>query len=166
MNRTRRYVVYGAGAVGGVVGARLAEAGLDVVLIARGDHLLAIRDTGLTLETPRGSTTLRIPVVAHPSALAFSAANDVVLLATKTQDGAAALDALREATASDVPVVCLQNGVASPRIALRRFPAVYGAMVLLPSAYVEPGGVQAFSAPVPGVLDVGRHPAGTDSCIA
>ena len=52
-----RYIVYGAGAVGGVIGARLFQAGHDVVLIARGPHLDAIRERGLTFETPDASSS-------------------------------------------------------------------------------------------------------------
>ena len=47
-----RYVVVGAGAVGGTIGVRLAEAGRDVVLVARGRHLDAIREHGLRLDDP------------------------------------------------------------------------------------------------------------------
>ena len=47
-----RFVVYGAGAVGGVVGGRLAQHGHEVVLIARGDHHDVIRDRGLRLVVP------------------------------------------------------------------------------------------------------------------
>ena len=46
-----RYVIYGAGAIGGVVGARLHQSGHEVVLIARGAHLEAIQTHGLTLTT-------------------------------------------------------------------------------------------------------------------
>ena len=161
-----RYVVYGAGAIGGVVGARLAEQGLDVTLIARGEHLAAIRRTGLTLESPLGTATLPVAAVAHPSELAFDPGAHVVLLATKTQDSAAALDALRAAAGPDVPVVCLQNGVESARIALRRVSVVYGAITMVPSAHLTPGVVQAFAAPIPGIIDVGRYPAGEDARIA
>ena len=46
---TMRFVVYGAGAIGGVVGARMFQNGHDVVLIARGAHYEAIRDKGLRI---------------------------------------------------------------------------------------------------------------------
>ena len=62
-----RFVVYGAGAIGGVVGGRLAEAGHEVVLIARGEHHDAIRDDGLRLVVARRRPlTLSIPVVVAP----------------------------------------------------------------------------------------------------
>ncbi len=161
-----RYIVYGAGSIGGVIGARLFEQGSDVVLIARGDHLAAIRRAGLVLQSPLGSVTLRVPAVAHPSEIAFRRSEDVVLLATKTQDSAQALDDLRGAAGCEIPVLCLQNGVASARIALRRFERVAGAMTMLPSAHLRAGVVQAFSAPVPGIVDVGRFPADADPLVA
>ena len=54
-----RWVVYGAGAVGGVLGGLLHEAGEDVVLVARGAHLDAVRRDGLILATPEGTRTSR-----------------------------------------------------------------------------------------------------------
>ena len=53
-----RFMVYGAGAIGGAIGGRLFEAGHDVTLVARGDHC-GPRDDGLTLVSPDGSATLR-----------------------------------------------------------------------------------------------------------
>ena len=50
-----RYVVYGAGAVGGTIGGRLHEAGHSVVLIARGPHLETMRERGLTIQSPEGT---------------------------------------------------------------------------------------------------------------
>ena len=134
-----RYIVYGAGAIGGVVGVRLFQQGLEVVLIARGDHLSAIRRTGLTIQSPVGSVTLQVPVLGHPSEVAFRGAEDVVLLTTKTQDNRQALGDLRYAAGTQTPVVCLQNGVEGARIALRLFEKVYGAMVMLPATHLKPG---------------------------
>lgn len=156
-----RYVVHGAGAIGGVVGACAFRAGLDVLLVARGAHGEAIRRAGLELRTPEGSETLALPAVARPSEIAFGA-GDVVLLATKTQDVPAALGDLRAAAGPEIPVVCLQNGVEGPRMALRLFERVYGAMLMLPSAHLEPGVVEAHSAPCPGIVDLGRLPSAGD----
>ena len=55
------WLVYGAGAVGGVLGARMHDAGLDVTLVARGAHLAAIRSHGLRLATPDGERTVDVP---------------------------------------------------------------------------------------------------------
>src|ERR1700691_4025499 len=65
--------------------------------------------------------------------------------------------------AGSLPVVCAQNGVASERIALRRFRHVYGMCVWLSATHLEPGTVQAQGAPLPGVLHIGRYPSGTDA---
>jgi 2-dehydropantoate 2-reductase len=63
-----RVVVFGAGAIGGLVGARLFQAGVDVTLVARGVHAEALT-AGLVLESPDGTVTLPIPVVTAASAL-------------------------------------------------------------------------------------------------
>jgi 2-dehydropantoate 2-reductase len=156
-----RFVVYGAGAVGGVVGAHLFRQGHDVTLIARGAHYEAIRDHGLRLDTPDQSVTLSIPVAARPADVKF-AAGDVVLLAMKTQDTTAALAELAAAAPPDVVVASAQNGVENERLALRLFPQVYGVCVLLPASFLEPGVVEGYMAPVSGRLDVGRYPHGVD----
>ena len=59
-----RVIVYGAGAVGGVIGARLFQAGHDVVLIARGAHYEAIRNKGLRFVCHDEDVTLAVPVVS------------------------------------------------------------------------------------------------------
>ena len=158
---TVRFVVYGAGAIGGVIGGRLAEHGHDVALIARGAHYEAIRDHGLKIESPDDVVTVPIEVVDHPSRLTFGD-SDAVILAMKSQDTAAALIALAAVAAPTTPVLCAQNGVENERIALRRFANVYGICVMCPAAHLVPGVVQAYSAPTPGILHLGRYPAGVD----
>ena len=155
-----RYVVIGAGAVGGTIGARLAEARREVVLVARGAHLAAIRAHGLRLDDPDRSRHVRAPAVASVDEVDWRP-GDVALLATKTQDTAPVLDALA-ARAPDVVVACAQNGVANERMAAERFARVQSVLVILPAEHYEPGVVIASSVPVPGVLDVGTYPSGTD----
>lgn len=160
-----RFIIFGAGAIGGVVGGRLFQHGYDVVLIARGAHGEVIRDRGLRVESPDESVTLPVPVVDHPGKLSFGA-GDIVILTMKTQDTLAALGSLAAAAPTDIPVVCAQNGVANESIALRVFPRVYGVSVMCPAAFLEPGKVQAYASPVTGVLDVGRYPSGDDDIAA
>jgi 2-dehydropantoate 2-reductase len=156
-----RFVVYGAGAIGGVLGGRLAEHGDEVVLLARGAHLEAIRAHGLTVESPDGAVTLDVPAVGHPSEVGFHT-GDVVVLAMKSQDTVAALEALAACLPPATPIVCAQNGVDNERSVLRRFPNVYGMCVMCPATHLDPGVVQASSAPVTGLMDVGRWPSGRD----
>ncbi|MFI2345628.1 ketopantoate reductase family protein [Streptomyces sp. NPDC019443] len=164
-----RYIIIGAGAVGGTIGGRLAEAGHEVVLVARGAHYEALRDGGLRLTTPDGRHTHRLPVVEGPQQLGELREDDVLVLAVKTQDSTAAVDtwghrpvAVGGTAAERLPLVCAQNGVASERIALRRFRHVYGMCVWLPATYVEPGAVSAAGAPLTGILHIGGYPSGTD----
>jgi 2-dehydropantoate 2-reductase len=152
-----RFVVHGAGGIGGVIAARLHQSGHDVVGIARGEHLDAWRKHGLRLQTPDEDVVLDVPVVGHPSELTLGA-GDAVLLAMKSQDTVAALADLPP----DVAIVCAQNGVANEREALRRFERVYGICVMCPTSFLEPGVVQAQSSPVTGLLDIGRYPDGVD----
>ncbi len=156
-----RYVVVGAGAVGGTVGARLALAGRDVVLVARGAHLAAIRARGLRLESPTGAEVVRVPTVASPAEVDWKP-GDVALLAVKGQDTLEAVRALAAAAPPEAPLLCLQNGVENERVALRWFTHVHGVCVALPSEHLEPGVVAASSSPIPGILDIGRWPAGSD----
>jgi 2-dehydropantoate 2-reductase len=157
-----RFVIIGAGAIGGVVGATLHRAGHEVALVARGAHHDAIAARGLTLETPSESVTLTIPIGRTPPDVGIDA-GDVVLLATKSQDTAGALAALRTAAPPTTPVVCMQNGVENERVALRLFTDVYGAVVMSPTAHFEPGLVLAYGTERFGAIDVGRYPRGSDA---
>lgn len=158
-----RYVVYGAGAIGGVIGGRLAQHGRDVVLVARGAHLDAIQRDGLVLESPNERVTLPIPAVASPAEVDWRD-GDAVILAMKTQDTEPALSQLALVAPPSIPVVCAQNGVENERLALRRFMNVYAQAVMLPATHLEPGVVQANSgSAITGILDTGRYPAGSDA---
>ncbi len=156
-----RIVVVGAGAVGGVVVANLAIAGSPVVAVARGEHGRTMRESGLRYESPAGVQTIHVPVVASVAEVDFSA-DDVVVLAVKSQDTGAVLTDLRAVGVTDQPVVCMQNGVDNERQALRLFPNVYGVCVMLPADHLAPGVVRVWTAPSSGLLDVGRYPHGLD----
>lgn len=157
-----KFVIYGVGAIGGVLAAKLALAGEEVIGIARGPQLEALRRQGLLLRTPEGEQTVRFGAAADPAEMAF-AGDDVVVLAMKTQDTPLALQRLRAAGVSTQAIVCAQNGVTNERFALRRFPNVYAMTVILPSLFTTPGEVAAFGMPKPGILDLGRYPAGQDA---
>jgi len=143
------------------VGARLHQAGHDVALIARGEHYQAISRDGLTLETPDERVVLPIAVVDDPVAIDWRP-DHVILLATKSQDSAAAIAALATGASVDTPVVCIQNGVENERLALRMFASVYAAVVMAPTAHLEPGVVQAYGTAMTGVIDLGCYPSGVD----
>lgn len=156
-----RVIVYGMGAIGGVIAAGLARSGAEVIGIARGRMLEAVRAGGLRLRTPDVDAVVPVPVVATPAEIAFRP-DDAILLCMKTQDTPPALDALRLAGVTEQPIFCTQNGVANEGMALRLFPNVHGITVMLPATYLTPGESISYCTPRFGMFDIGRYPSGSD----
>ena len=106
-----RFAILGSGAVGGYYGARLARAGHDVTLIARGRHLDAIRDRGLEIRSPMlGDFVVRTPAEEDTRKVG---AVDVIIVAVKAYDNDAALPLLAPMLGPKTSVLTLQNGVDS-----------------------------------------------------
>lgn len=160
-----RIVIYGVGAIGGTLAVMLKKHGTDVVGIARGAQLDAIRADGLLLRTPEGDHRQSFTCVADPSEIAFRP-DDVIFLTMKTQDTQAALERLRAVGVREQPIFCMQNGVANEDLALRLFDNVYGVVVAMPTTFIKPGEVVDSFAPKLGVFDIGRHGAGADTMSA
>lgn len=151
-----RFIVCGAGAIGGVIGGQLAKAGFGVVFIEKnGAHVDAINGGGLTLKGVHGAHTLRVPAVRRASEVGFQA-GDVVVLAVKSQHTEGAAAEIR-AAAGEVPVCCAQNGVRNEEVAARHFREVNGVMVLLGAKHLVPGEVVHTAK---GPLGVGTWPSG------
>ncbi len=158
-----RYVIYGAGGIGGTVGALLHLSGSEVALIARGEHFESIVRRGLRFVAPDGEWQLPIDVYDHPASLSWRT-DDVVILTVKSQQTRAALDDLH-AVAPHVTVVCAQNGVANERIAAELFARVVSMLVVLPATHLEPGLVVTYNEGIRGVMDCGLYPDGTDAIV-
>lgn len=107
-----RVVIFGTGGAGGYFGAQLARAGEDVIFIARGQHLNAIRMHGLCIETPAGEVVVR-PAQATDD-LAQVSNVDVVLVGVKAWQVEEAAKNLRPIMGPKTLVVPLQNGVEAP----------------------------------------------------
>ena len=103
-----RIAVLGSGGIGGYYGALLAKAGHDVSFIARGAHLEAMQQRGLTLRTPDGDSTIPVTAVADTGTVG---AVDLVLFCVKSYDTGPAAQALAPLMARDTAVVSFQNGV-------------------------------------------------------
>jgi 2-dehydropantoate 2-reductase len=104
-----KIAIFGAGAIGGYMGAKLAASGVDVTLIARGPHLEAMQRDGLRLIEPDGSE-----IVTHPRLAADSreaGPHDYVVLAVKAHSISPALDAITPLIGPETAVVTAQNGV-------------------------------------------------------
>lgn len=157
-----RVVVYGLGAIGGSVAALLHRSGAEVLCIARGAQLEAVQANGLHLRAPDVDETVALRCVGHPSEVDWRA-DDAILLCMKTQHTVEALEALRLAGVTDQPLFCLQNGVTNEDMALRLFPNVHGATVMMPGTFLQPGKVVCYGHPKFGVFDLGRYPTGSDN---
>ena len=159
-----RYIIYGAGGIGGAIGASLYQHGFEVMLIARGRHLRQIQGNGLLFRRPQGDTRLALSAVGEPQEIEFRG-DEVVFFCMKSQDTLEALLALRDVAGSGVPVVMCQNGVANEQMAVRFFHRVYAMLVYMPTTHLEPGVVRAEGKTIIGVLDAGVYPTGVDDTI-
>jgi 2-dehydropantoate 2-reductase len=104
-----RVAVFGAGGVGGYFGARLAEAGAELAVVARGAHLEAIRAHGLRVDSVLGDLHVK-PAIATANPAEIGPV-DVVLLGVKTWQVAGVIEALAPLLGEKTLVVPLQNGV-------------------------------------------------------
>lgn len=159
-----RFVFFGTGAIGGGMASRLTVSGHDVIGIARGAQLEAIRKNGLRVRTPVGDDVVRFSCVGSPDEIDFQP-DDVIFLTMKTQDTKSALESLERCGVRQQPVVCTQNGIENERLALRLFENVYGAVVMMPADYIKPGEVVINCGPKLGVFNIGRYPKGSDSTV-
>ncbi|MBI4962944.1 MAG: 2-dehydropantoate 2-reductase [Desulfomonile tiedjei] len=107
-----RIAMYGVGGVGGYFGWRLAQAGEDVVFVARGDQLKALKSTGLRVDTPDGNSSM-LPVKAEEDPAGIGQV-DAVILGVKAWQVSDAAHAIRPMIGPDTFVVPLQNGVDAP----------------------------------------------------
>ncbi|MFT7598718.1 MAG: 2-dehydropantoate 2-reductase [Acidimicrobiales bacterium] len=136
--------------------ARLIATGKRVGVVARGAHLEAMQANGLTVV---GDTEaqLSLPAAASPDELDLGP-DTVVILAMKTNDTEAALDAAGSVY-EGLPIFCFQNGVANEEFVRARGLRSYGCRVYLGGRILEPGVVAHTSA---GVLTLGVWPTGLD----
>jgi 2-dehydropantoate 2-reductase len=100
--------IYGAGAIGGFLGAKLASAGADVSLVARGPHLAAMRDRGLTLRMKESEETVRVRATDDPAELG---PQDYVIIALKAHSVPGAVDTMRPLLGNDTTIVTAVNGI-------------------------------------------------------
>ena len=146
-----KIAVMGAGALGGYFGGRLAQAGNEVWLIARGQHLEAIRRDGLRIISPKGDAQLAgINATDQPADVGTA---DVVLFMVKNRDVESAAEAIRPMVGDRTMVVTCQNGIT----AWERLGGIVGANHVVPGVARTPGEIVE-----PGVI---RHTAELDMLI-
>ena len=163
-------MIIGAGAIGVTFAAELHRAGHAVALFARGAQLQAARDNGISYVRPEGERKLSFDVYGAPEEIKLRH-DDILVLATKTQDAADALatwaqqpvtlgDGSMTTAGAVLSLLTTQNGLDTERSALRHFATVFGGVLALPATYVKPGVVAAHGAPAVGAVWLGLHPRG------
>lgn len=135
-----KIAVMGSGGVGGFFGGRLAHAGYDISFVARGSHMAAMREHGLTIENePQGDIHIpRVTVTDDPATIGVA---DLVLIAVKLWDTEAAARAATPLVGPNTAVVSLQNGVIKDDILRRAFgeAAVMGGVGYVAANISRPG---------------------------
>jgi 2-dehydropantoate 2-reductase len=137
-----RVLIAGTGAVGGYFGALLARAGHDVVFLARGRNLAALRARGLRVESVDGDVLL--PRVAAVESLAGAPPVDVAIVSVKSYDTAAVAAAIAPVVTPETIVLSLQNGVENETLlaSALALPPLLGAMTQIGAELVAPGVVR------------------------
>src|SRR5260221_11275505 len=148
--------IYGAGAIGGYMGVRLARAGAEVSLVARGAHLAAMRRNGIKLICDDGEHVAQLRCTDDPAELG---PQDLVIIALKAHSIAAAVPAMRPLIGDDTAILTAVNGIP-----YWYFHAHGGAWQDSIVENVDPDGVQwrglgPHRAPAPGVDPAALVPA-------
>ena len=136
-----KIAVYGAGGIGGYFGGRLARAGADVHLVARGDHLDALRRDGLRVESVRGDFEVDLPATDDPADIGPC---DHVLFTVKSFDTEAAARELQPLLHEETAVISLQNGIDNERVLAAEIGEehVLGGVSRIYSTISEPGTIE------------------------
>ena len=145
-----RIAVYGAGGIGGFMGARLWQAGHDVALIALGEHLKAIQSSGLWVEAPDGNFTVTPRIATDDPAKVGEV--DLVILGVKAWQVPEAARALLPMVGPETRVMTIQNGVEAPYQVAEIVPAelVIAGVMYFQGILTGPGRLQCTN---PGVID-------------
>lgn len=145
--------VVGAGAIGGMLGVKLALTGHEVTLILRGANLEAVNRDGLRLIEENGNELLARPVLAT-SSIAAAGLQDVVILGMKAHQVAAVAADLPQLMHEGTRIVTMQNGI--PWWYFHKLPGAYAG---LPVRAVDPDGVIAQHIPIDSVIGSVVYPA-------
>ena len=135
-----KIAIMGSGGVGGFYGGRLAHAGCDVTFVARGAHLKAMREGGLTIEN-EAQGNIHLPRVKVVEDSATIGQVDLVIIAVKLWDTESAARAVKPIVGSASAILSLQNGVIKDDILRREFgeAAVMGGVGYVATHIARPG---------------------------
>lgn len=135
-----KIAIIGAGGIGGYIGGRLAQIGHEVTLVARGAHLTALQQTGLSIKSPHGDAQL--PDIRATDDIASIGQVDIILAAVKLPDLDAAAAQFPSLIHGSTRIITLQNGIdAKSMIGAYADPGIIAQGVIYLAAYIEAPGV-------------------------
>lgn len=136
-----KVAVVGAGGAGGFVGSKLLQAGHDVTLIARGEHLRAMQERGLRIRGRHGELVVRPRATADPGDVGSV---DTVLFAVKSYDTCVAAERARPLVGPMTAVLTVQNGIDNPQLLadILGREHILGGSIRVAAHVVEPGVIQ------------------------
>src|SRR5258708_40267287 len=106
--QSMKICIFGAGAIGGFVGAQLASVGADVSLVARGPHLKAMRENGLRLRIDNQERAMRVVCTDDPAEVG---PQDYIFIALKAHSIPAVVDAMQPLMSDRTSIVTAVNGI-------------------------------------------------------
>ena len=158
MEKPNRYIIFGAGAMGGIVAGFLVRAGMSVVCVARPFQAEALRsgfvikETGEEIRAQARAVTSVKDIVPKRG--------DLVILMTKSQATRGAIEELSAVYDRETPVLCLQNGIRNESITCERFERVYAGLLMWSGVQLKPDEIfLSFGREV----SIGCYPTGLDS---
>ena len=154
-----RYIIYGAGAIGSILGAELSCTGQEVVLVARPAHVQAILRDGLQVKSKAAVRSIKIKAVIDLAQI-HPGSDDRVLVTVKTQQTSLAAGQLTSVFPRNTIVASLQNAVRNEEILTQGFERVYGGLVEFSGTFVSPGRVVHTRN---DLVAIGNFPRGFDS---
>jgi 2-dehydropantoate 2-reductase len=138
-----RFLVAGAGAVGGFVAGRLADAGHDVTVLVRPHRAARLGEEGLRIASGEGTRVLRPSVV---TAGELKAGNDAIVLAVKSDDLGGLMDDIEPAVRPPTAIVPFLNGIAHVDLLVGRFgPAVLGGVLRVMTQLDDDGTIRVLA---------------------
>ena len=152
-----RFVVYGAGAVGGVLGGHLARGKHEVLLVCREDHAAAIQaQNGLRMKSATGDYFTHLTATPKVADQHFDD-DTCVLFVPKSNDTTSCVETLARCAPHDIALVCFQNGIANESVIAETFTNVYGGVCRMTCSFLQPGQVSFRKF---GRLIIGKYPKG------
>ncbi|HJN59003.1 MAG TPA: ketopantoate reductase family protein [Dehalococcoidia bacterium] len=137
-NQFKKIAIMGSGAVGTYFGSMLSNAGLDVVLIARGEHLEALKSSGASVKSSWGNFVIPIKATDSPQ---FVGEVDLVLFCVKTYSNKSAIKAMRSLIGTETSILTIQNGISSGDQLSKEYENVFEGATYIEVSRDKPGSV-------------------------